>query len=71
MGMNTPLTFQINGEGAAISGDFMLLAKEVNPGIKALRASRLSILPKDAVALRTTASLDFYLLLTNIFPISP
>jgi hypothetical protein len=43
MGMNTPLNFQLEGGNAAINGDFMLLPREVNPVIKALRASNIEI----------------------------
>ncbi len=43
MGMNIPLNFQINGEKAAINGDFLLLAAEVNPVIKALRDNGIEI----------------------------
>lgn len=43
MGMNTPLNFQIDGDKAAINGDFMLLGSEVNPVIKALRANGIEI----------------------------
>lgn len=43
MGMNTPLNFQIEGKKAAINGDFMLLAGEINPVIKALRANGIEI----------------------------
>lgn len=43
MGMNTPLNFQIEGDKAAINGDFLLLADEVNPTVKALRAGRIEI----------------------------
>lgn len=43
MGMNIPLNFQIEGSQAAINGDFMLLAGEVNPVIKALRANGIEI----------------------------
>jgi hypothetical protein len=43
MGMNTPLNFQIEGKKAAINGDFMLLADEVNPVIKALRANGIEV----------------------------
>lgn len=39
MGMNTPLNFQLDGMNAAVNGDFMLLAAEVNPVIKVLRAN--------------------------------
>ena len=43
MGMNTPLNFQIDGKNAAINGDFMLLAAELNPVIKALRANGIEV----------------------------
>lgn len=43
MGMNTPLNFQIEGDKAAINGDFMLLADEINPVIKALRANGIEV----------------------------
>lgn len=43
MGMNTPLNFQIEGNQAAINGDFLLLADEVNPTVKALRAGGIEV----------------------------
>ncbi len=43
MGMNTPLNFQMDGKKAAINGDFMLLASEVNPVIKALRKNGIEV----------------------------
>lgn len=43
MGMNTPLNFQIEGDKAAINGDFLLLADEVNPTVKALRAGGIEV----------------------------
>lgn len=43
MGMNTALNFQIEGKRAAINGDFMLLASEVSPVMKALRAHGIEI----------------------------
>jgi len=43
MGMNIPLNFQINGKKAAINGDFMLLNKEVNPVIRALRSNDIEV----------------------------
>ena len=36
MGMATGINFQKNGDSAAITGDFVLLADEVNPVIKIL-----------------------------------
>jgi hypothetical protein len=44
MGVATALNFQPTGDGkAAITGDFVLLAREVNPVIKALRAGGISV----------------------------
>lgn len=43
MGMNTPLNFQLEGENAAINGDFMLLPDEVNPVIRSLRSSGIEV----------------------------
>ncbi len=43
MGMNTPLNFQMDSQKAAINGDFLLLADEVNPVIKALRDNGIEI----------------------------
>jgi len=43
MGMNTPLNFQLDGKDAAINGDFMLLAAELNPIIKVLRANGIEV----------------------------
>jgi Domain of Unknown Function (DUF1259) len=43
MGMNTPLNFQLDGNNAAINGDFMLLGTEVNPVIKILQAHGIEV----------------------------
>lgn len=43
MGMNTPLNFQLDGKNAAVNGDFMLLAAEVNPVIGVLRANGVEV----------------------------
>jgi hypothetical protein len=43
MGMNTPFNFQVDGNNAAINGDFMLLPGELNPVIKALRANGIEV----------------------------
>jgi hypothetical protein len=44
MGVATALNFQSTGNGkAAISGDFVLLGKEVNPVIKALRQNGIAV----------------------------
>jgi hypothetical protein len=44
MGLATALNFQPTGSGkAAITGDFVLIAKEVNPVIKALRENGIAV----------------------------
>jgi hypothetical protein len=44
MGVATAINFQPTGQGkAAISGDFVLLAKEVNPVIRALRTNGIEV----------------------------
>lgn len=44
MGVATALNFQSTGNGkAAITGDFVLLGKEVNSVIKALRQNRIEV----------------------------
>src|ERR1051326_496982 len=44
MGLATALNFQPTGSGkAAITGDFVLIAKEVNPVIKALRTNGIAV----------------------------
>ena len=44
MGMATVMNFQPTGNGrAAITGDFMLIASEVNPVIRALRAGGITV----------------------------
>jgi hypothetical protein len=40
MGMATAINFQMDGTRAATTGDFVLLADEVNPVIKALTEKR-------------------------------
>jgi hypothetical protein len=42
MGMATAINFQMNGDKAAITGDFVLLADEVNPVVKALTESGIT-----------------------------
>ena len=45
MGLGTVINFQPTGSGkAAIAGDFVLLAGEVNPVIRALRAARIEVI---------------------------
>ena len=44
MGISTAINFQATGNGhAAITGDFVLIASEVNPVIKALRDNGIAI----------------------------
>ncbi len=44
MGVSTAINFQPTGEGrAAITGDFVLLAAEVNPVIRALRENGIAV----------------------------
>ena len=44
MGLATAINFQPTGAGnAAITGDFVLIAEEVNPVIRALRASGIEV----------------------------
>ena len=44
MGVATALNFQSTGNGrAAITGDFVLIASEVNPVIKALRENGIQV----------------------------
>ena len=43
MGMNTPFNFQLEGNKAAINGDFMLRPTELNPVIKVLRANGIEV----------------------------
>lgn len=43
MGMATGINFQMDGNNAAITGDFVLLATEVNPVIKALTSNGIVV----------------------------
>lgn len=44
MGVATAINFQPTGAGkAAITGDFVMIAREVNPVIKALRQSGIAV----------------------------
>jgi hypothetical protein len=43
IGMATAINFQMDGKRAAITGDFVLLADEVNPVLKALTESGISV----------------------------
>ena len=43
IGMATAINFQMSGTQAAITGDFVLLAKEVNPVVKALTENGITV----------------------------
>jgi hypothetical protein len=43
MGMATGINFQMNGNTAGITGDFVLLANEVNPVVKALTENGITV----------------------------
>jgi hypothetical protein len=44
MGLSTAINFQPTGDGrAAISGDFVMTAREVNPVIRALRENGIDV----------------------------
>jgi hypothetical protein len=43
MGMATGINFQMDGNNAAVTGDFVLLADEVNPVVKALTENGIAV----------------------------
>ena len=43
IGMATAINFQMDGSRAAITGDFVLLATEVNPVVKALTGNGITV----------------------------
>ena len=60
MGMATPLNFQPAGNGrAAITGDFVLLASEVNPVIRILRRGGIAVTAVHSHMLEETPRLFF------------
>ncbi len=60
MGMATPLNFQPTGDGrAAITGDFVLLASEVNPVIRTLRGGGIAVTAIHSHMLEETPRLFF------------
>jgi Domain of Unknown Function (DUF1259) len=60
MGMAIPLNFQPTGEGrAAITGDFVLLASEVNPVIRILRSGGIAVTALHSHMLEETPRLFF------------
>ena len=64
MGVATALNFQPTGGGkAAITGDFVLLGKEVNPVIKALRENGIAVTALHSHMLNDQPRLVLYALL--------
>ena len=64
MGVATALNFQPTGNGkAAITGDFVLVGKEVNPVIKALRQNRIAVTALHSHVLKEQPRIFFYALL--------
>jgi hypothetical protein len=60
MGMAIPLNFQPTGEGrAAVTGDFVLTAREVNPVIRALRRGGITVTALHSHMLEETPRLFF------------
>ena len=60
MGLGTVINFQPTGNGkAAINGDFVMIAKEVNPVIRALRAGNIEVVSLHSHLLTETPRLLF------------
>ena len=59
MGMNNPMNFQTVGERIATTGDFVLIADEVNPVAKELRAHGIAVTALHSHMLRETPRLFF------------
>ena len=60
MGLSTALAFQPLGKGdAAITGDFVLLGGQVNPVLRALRASGIFVTALHSHVLDATPTLFF------------
>jgi hypothetical protein len=59
MGMNNPMNFQLVGERVATTGDFLLVADEVNPVIRELEAHRIRVTALHSHMLRDTPRLFF------------
>ena len=60
MGMAIPLNFQPTGNGrAAITGDFVLIASEVNPVIRILRGGGITVSALHSHMLEETPRLFF------------
>ena len=59
MGMNNPMNFQTVGERIATTGDFVLIADEVNPVAKELRVHGIAVTALHSHMLRETPRLFF------------
>ncbi len=59
MGMNNPMNFQIVGERVATTGDFVLIADEVNPVIRELHAHGIQVTALHSHMLRESPRLFF------------
>jgi hypothetical protein len=59
MGMNNPMNFQTVGTGVATTGDFVLIADEVNPVLRELHAHGIAVTALHSHMLRETPRLFF------------
>lgn len=59
LGMATALNFQVVGTRVATTGDFVLIADEVNPVIRELQAHGIEVAALHSHMLRETARLFF------------
>jgi len=59
MGMSTAMNFQIVDQRVATTGDFVLIADEVNPVIKELQANGIEVTALHSHMLRETPRLFF------------
>src|SRR5260370_41902619 len=72
LGMATGIGFQPTGGGqAAITGDFVLTADEVNPAIKALRANGVEVTPRHEHLLEDQPRLFFNHFWRSVVTIKP
>ena len=59
MGMSTAMNFQVVDQRVATTGDFVLIADEVNPVIKELQANGIKVTALHSHMLRETPRLFF------------
>jgi hypothetical protein len=59
LGMNNPLNFQVTGERVATTGDFVLIADEVNPVIRELESHGIQVTALHSHMLRESPRLFF------------